>query len=89
VSEPVKDYTKCRKIFDADATAHKDAGLILKYIGREKNKGSTIFFIFDVIELAIAKAFISAPDAKEQAARSGVLGGDYHFLESADVYQGA
>lgn len=44
----VKSYTKWRKIFDADAAAHRNAGLVLSYIGREKNKGNTVFFIFDV-----------------------------------------
>jgi hypothetical protein len=85
----VKNYAKWRKIFNADANAHRAAGLILRNVWRERKSSNTVYFAFDVTNMRKAKAFINAPDAKEQAKRSGVVDGEYHFLESASLYKPA
>jgi hypothetical protein len=85
----VKNYAKWRKIFNADATAHRAAGLILRNVWREKKRSNTVYFVFDITDMRKAKAFVNAPDAIEQAKRSGVVDGEYHFLKSASPYKPA
>jgi hypothetical protein len=43
-------------------------------------------FWFEVTDPAKARAFISNPAAAEAAKTSGVLDGEYHFLESSAGY---
>ena len=83
----MKNYATWRRIFNADAGAHRAAGLILRNVWREKKHSNTVYFVFDVADMRKAKAFINAPDAKQQAKRSGVVDGEYHFLESAGLYR--
>jgi hypothetical protein len=45
-----------------------------------------VFFLFEVTNAGLARAFISNPAAAEAAAASGVLEGEYYFLESAAAY---
>ncbi len=82
----VRDYRKWRKLFDGDAQAHREAGLVLTHVWRDSASKNNVFFLFVVENLKKAKAFISAPDAKQQATESGVTAGDYHFLDSVDLY---
>lgn len=82
----VKDYAVWRKIFDADAEAHREAGLLLERIWRDSDAPDTVFFIFEVRDQAKAKAFLDAPDAKQHAERAGVTDGAFHFLDEAPGY---
>lgn len=82
----VKDYEKWREVFDSDASAHREAGLKLNYVWQEENNPNNVFFIFEVTDLDKAKSFINAPDAEQQAQKSGVVDGEYHFLERRDTY---
>lgn len=82
----VRDYTDWRAIFDRDADAHRAAGLTLAAIWRDRQSAETVFFLFDVADFEKANAFINAADAKAQAARSGVVEGSYHFLNTAPLY---
>lgn len=82
----VRDYEKWRAVFNGDAEAHNSVGLTLAWIARDQSAPNVIFFAFNVADLAKAKSFIAAPDAKQQAERSGVIGGDYHFIETVQGY---
>ena len=82
----VEDYTKWRKLFDADAEAHMKSGLTLRNFWRELEKPNTVFFLFEVKDQDKAKAFLNAPDAKEHAKQSGVMKGDFHFVEDQELY---
>lgn len=82
----VRDYNAWRRVFDADAAAHRAAGLILKQVWRDSANANNVFFLFEVEALERAHQFINASDAKAQAQRSGVIGGEYHFLDAVDPY---
>ena len=45
-----------------------------------------VFFLFEVASLERAQAFISDPAAAEAGKISGVLDGEYHFLEASVGY---
>jgi len=47
---------------------------------------NNVFFLFEVTSLDKARAFISNPAAAKAGKRSGVLDGEYHFLESGAGY---
>jgi hypothetical protein len=82
----VADFSKWRSVFDSHAPAHRDAGLPLKSIWREVEEPNNVFFWFEVIDFEKAQAFISNPAAAEAAKTSGVLDGEYHFLENGTGY---
>lgn len=46
------------------------------------SQASDVFFVFEVASLDKARAFIDDPRAAEAGKTSGVLDGEYRFLES-------
>ncbi len=82
----VADFTKWKRVFDFHAQAHRDAGLHLKSVWRGIEEPNNAFFLFEVTDPEKARTFISNPAAAEAGKTSGVLDGEYHFLESTDGY---
>ena len=82
----VRDYEKWRAVFNADADAHREAGLILANIWRESDHPDTVHFLFEVHSQPKAKAFVSAPEAGDQGRKAGVIDGDYRFLDPVSRY---
>jgi hypothetical protein len=58
----------------------------LKSLWRGVEEPNIVFFLFEVTDLEKARAFISNPAAAEAGKTSGVLDGEYHFLESSTGY---
>ncbi len=77
----VEDFANWKSIFDSHSDAHRQAGLLLEHLWRDLEDANQVFFIFAVADIAQAKAFISAPGAKESGQRSGVRDGNYWFVE--------
>jgi hypothetical protein len=82
----VADFAKWRGVFASHAQAHRDAGLRLMNLWRDVAEPNNVFFLFEVTNLDKARAFISNPAAAEAGKASGVLDGEYHFLESSVGY---
>ena len=82
----VKDFQRWKHIFDSHAQAHRAAGLQLQSIWREGDQENDVWFLFAVTDVAAAKAFLAAPEAREAAGESGVLEGEYHFLTRTSGY---
>jgi len=82
----VTDFYRWKAVFDSHAHAHRAAGLRLRDLWRDMEKPNDVFFVFEVDSLEKARAFIKAPEAAEAGKASGVLDGDYHFLESSAQY---
>jgi hypothetical protein len=79
----VKDYDTWRSIFDSNAAAQRAAGLELAHLWRDTEDPNNVFFVLKVADRKKAEAFISAPEAAETERISGVLDGEYRFLEGA------
>ncbi|MDH3744094.1 MAG: hypothetical protein OES47_03215 [Acidobacteriota bacterium] len=79
----VMDYEKWWAIFSSHTTAHRDAGLELEHVWRDIDDPANVFFVFAVHDIDRARAFIDAPAAEEAGEESGVLEGEYHFVEGA------
>ena len=82
----VADFANWKTIFASHAAAHRNAGLELVRLWRQMGQPNSVFFLFEVTNLEKAREFISNPAAAEAAKTSGVLEGDYYFLEDAGGY---
>ena len=82
----VADFARWRAVFASHEVAHKQAGLRLISLCRASEEPNNIFFVFEVESLAKAREFISNPDAANAAESSGVIDGEYHFIEDAGGY---
>ena len=82
----VSDFSRWNAVFASHAQAHRDAGLQLRGLWRAVEDPDNVFFLFEVTDEGLARSFISNPAAAEAAAASGVLEGEYHFLESVAAY---
>ena len=79
----VIDFNNWKRVFESHAQAHRAAGLHLKSLWRGIDEPKNVFFLFELTDLEKARAFLKNPQASEAAATSGVLDGEYRFLESA------
>ncbi|MBZ5535598.1 MAG: hypothetical protein LAO31_06550 [Acidobacteriia bacterium] len=82
----VVDYSKWKAVLDSHADAHRESGLHLKELWQDIERPENVFFVFEVDSLEKARAFINTPGAAEAGRASGVLDGEYHFLESRPHY---
>ncbi len=82
----VADFARWRAIFASHEAAHKQAGLRLIALRREIEEQNNIFFVFEVESIEKARKFINDPEAAK-AASSGVIDGEYHFVEDAGGYR--
>jgi len=82
----VADFPRWKAVFASHAAAHRDAGLRLLHIWRSVEDPNNVFFLFEVASIEKAKEFISNPEAAKAGQASGVLDGEYHFVEDAGGY---
>jgi hypothetical protein len=82
----VADFAKWKAILASHAQAHRDAGLRLLHLWRGVEDPNKVFFLFEVTSMDKARAFISNPAAADAARTSGVVEGEYHFLETSAGY---
>ena len=82
----VTDFAKWKSIFDSHAEAHRAAGLRLVNLWRGIDEPRDVFFLFEVKDMAGARGFIDNPDAAEAGQDSGVVDGEWHFIESTPHY---
>ena len=86
VRNRVEDFDIWKAIFDSNADAAREAGLFLKHLWRKIDDPNDVYFLFEVRERAEAEAFMNAPDAAETGRKSGVLDGEYHFVQSPEHF---
>ena len=82
----VADFGRWKTVFASHKEAHQRAGLTLEGLWQVMGDPCEVFFVFAVADIERAKAFISAPDAGQAAKESGVLAGDYWFVEDSGGY---
>jgi hypothetical protein len=82
----VSDFSKWKAVFDSHAEAHRDAGLRLVNLWRSIEEPTNIFFVLEVEDLDKAHEFNHSPASARAGEESGVVDGEYHFVESAPGY---
>ena len=74
VSHRVKDFDAWLKAYDADATSRSANGLIERGIARNLQDSNSVSVLFEVSDMAKAKARMSSPDLKKIMTDAGVEG---------------
>jgi hypothetical protein len=82
----VADFARWKAVFDSHASGYRAAGLYLAGLWRGVEAPDDVFFLFRVESLVRAREFLDAPDAAEAGRVAGVIGGEYHSLESVQGY---
>lgn len=73
ISHVVKDYTKWRPAFDADAVNRKANGMEDIVVGRGTDNPNNILIALKVADVAKAKGFSTDPKLKEVMEKAGVV----------------
>jgi hypothetical protein len=79
----VADFSRWKAVFASHESAHREAGLRLVNLWRSVEQPNNVFFLFEVASLDKARDFISNPEAAKAGEASGVIDGEYHFVEQA------
>ena len=74
VSHRVKDFNVWLKAYEADSTGSSAGGLIERGIARNLQDSNTISILFEVSDMAKAKARMTSPDLKKVMTDAGVEG---------------
>jgi hypothetical protein len=82
----VADFDHWRAVFASHASAHRQSGLHLRHLWRSTADPNNVFFLFELETIDKAKEFIGNSDAKRAASESGVIDGEYHFLNDSMGY---
>ena len=82
----VAGFSQWKSVFSSHAEAHQNAGLRLASIWRSLEEPNNVFFLFEVASIEKAQEFIRNPEAATAGQSSGVLDGEYHFVEDAGGY---
>ena len=56
------------------------------HLWRSVGEPNNVFFVFEVVSMEKAQEFISNPEAAKAGGASGVLDGEYYFVEDAGGY---
>lgn len=84
VRHEVADYAKWRPVFDSDVAMQQAAGLTNPRVYRGDGDGNDVTILFDVADMAKAKAFGTSDRLKAKMTESGVTGKpEVLFLNSA------
>jgi hypothetical protein len=78
----VADFEKWKNVFDSHARAQRDSGMHLVSMWRCVDEPNNVFFLFGVADMEKAKSFLHAPESAEAGRESGVIDGEYHFVEN-------
>ena len=79
----VADFARWKAVFTSHQAAHRSAGLRLVKLWRSIEEPNNVFFLLEVASVDEARDFISTPEAAQAGPVSGVLDGEYYFLEDA------
>jgi len=79
----VADFAKWKAVFDSHSEAHKEAGFRLVNLWRDVEDPNNIFFVFELASVDRAREFVDEPEAAKGRQDSGVIDGEYYYVEDA------
>jgi hypothetical protein len=80
------DFSVWKAVFDSHEQTHRDAGLKLVNLWRCIEEPNNVFFMFEVADIDSADQFINSPASAKAGEVSGVIDGEYHYVESVPRY---
>jgi hypothetical protein len=84
IRHKVQDFSKWKPAYDAHQPARAAAGLKDLRLWRNADDSNDIFVLFEVADVAKAKAFTDSADLKEKMKSAGVVGQPEIFFLSGD-----
>ena len=81
VRNKVEDFSKWRALFFSDSAAAAEYGLTLRSLWQSVVDPNNVFFILDVADVDRANAFMARPESQEMGIKSGVIDGEFHYIE--------
>jgi hypothetical protein len=75
----VTDFERWRTVFDSHAAAQRAASLRVQHVWRNVDDPDEVFMLFEVTDLARARAFVTSADVPKAVQDSGAT-------ERADVF---
>jgi hypothetical protein len=82
----VRNFANWKRVFDGHADAHRKAGLKLVHLWQDEDIPSQVFFLFEIEDIARARAFVNGPAAAESSRESGLIEGEFHFFKQSQGY---
>ena len=82
VRNKIKDFSKWYAYFQEESVAAAEHGLTLAAIWQTADDPNDVFFLLNVEDVNRANAFMARPESQEIGIKSGVIGGEFHYLEA-------
>ena len=83
VRNKVKDFSIWYACFQEDGAAAAEHGMTLAALWQTADDPNDVFFLLDVEDVDRANAFMARPESQKIGIKSGVIDGEFHYLESA------
>ena len=81
VRHKVREFHEWKRVFDTHKEAQQHSGLRIEKVMRNLYEPNEVFLLFEVIDLAKARGFVSSSKVSEAQAESGVVDQpDIYFL---------
>lgn len=81
IRHKVQDFDHWKRAYDAHRHARTAAGLRELHLWHDAGDPNALFLLFEIADLAQAKAFAASPELKEKMTAAGVTGApDIFFL---------
>ena len=70
------------RYFNEDSAAAAEFGLTLACLWQSADDPNNVFFLLDVEDVDRANAFMARPESQEIGVKSGVIDGEFYYLEA-------
>lgn len=77
----VEDLERWKAVFESHAAAHREAGLVLRGLWTRDNEPNDVYVLFEVTDVARARAFVGDPASAEEGKKAGVIDGEIVYLD--------
>ena len=81
VRNKVKDFSKWYAYFAEESTAAAEYGVTLASLWQTVDDPNDVFFLLNVEDIDRANAFMARPESQEIGVKSGVIDGEFYYLE--------
>lgn len=85
VRNKVKDFATWYQFFGAETVAAAEFGVTLDRVWQSMDDPNNVFFILNVEDVDRANAFMARPESAEVGEKSGVIDGEYYYLEPVGI----
>jgi len=82
VRNKVKDFSKWHAYFMQDSGAAAKYGVTLARLWQTAEDPNNVFFLLDIEDIDRTNAFMARPESQEIGVKSGVIDGEFHYLEA-------